>query len=82
MPIGTMPTSSGRSEGEGVVRVGPEESDVAVRGVTATELVWAEAVQLKISVINKKPPQKGKLLLQGRPRDFKIGKQVQFRQRD
>ena len=28
--IETMPTSSGRSEGEGVVRVGPEESDVAV----------------------------------------------------
>jgi len=82
MPIGAIPTSSGRSEGEGVVRVGPEESEVAVRGVTATELVWAEAVQLKISVINKKPPQKGKLLSQRRPRDFKIGKQVQFRQRD
>ena len=38
-PIGTMPTSSGRSEGEGVVRLGPEESDVEVRRVTASELV-------------------------------------------
>ena len=60
MPIGTIPTSSGRSEGEGVVRFGPEESDVAVRGITASELVWAEAVQMDISVINKKAPQKGR----------------------
>ena len=37
--IGTIPTSSGRSEGEGVVRLGPEESDVAVRRLTASELV-------------------------------------------
>jgi len=37
-PIGTMPMSSGRSEGEGVVRVGPKDSDVAVRRVTASEL--------------------------------------------
>ena len=38
-PIGTMPMSSGRSEGEGVARAGPEVSDVAVRKVTASELV-------------------------------------------
>ena len=38
-PIGTMPTSSGRSEGEGVVRVGSEESDGAVRRLTASKLV-------------------------------------------
>jgi hypothetical protein len=57
-PIGTIPTSSGRSEGEGEVRVGPAESDVAVRRVTDSELVSAEEMQLNISVINKKPPQK------------------------
>ena len=38
-PIGTMPISSGRKEGDGVVRFGPEESDVGVRRVTASELV-------------------------------------------
>ena len=38
-PIGTMPTSSGRSEGEGVESGGPEESDVAVRRLTASKLV-------------------------------------------
>jgi len=61
--MGTLPTSSGRSEGEGVVRVGPEESDVGVRRVTFSELVWAEAVQLNISATNKKPPQKGRLFM-------------------
>jgi hypothetical protein len=63
VPIGTIPTSSGRSEGEGVVRVGPEELDVAVRRVTASELVWAETGKLNISVINKKHPEKGRLFL-------------------
>lgn len=82
MPIGTMPTSSGRSEGEGVVRVGPEESDVAVRRVTASELVWAEAMQLNISAINIKRPQKGRLFILKKPRDFKTGRQVRFRQYD
>jgi len=72
MPIGTISTSSGRSEGEGVVRVGPEESDVVVRGVTASELVWAEAVQVKISAINKKTPQKGRSIWNSR-----ITKQIQ-----
>ena len=43
MLIGTIPTSSGRSEGEGVVRLGPEESDGAVRRDTVPEFVWAEA---------------------------------------
>jgi hypothetical protein len=38
-PIGTMPISSGRKEGEGVVRVGSEESDGAVRRLTASKLV-------------------------------------------
>ena len=82
VPIGTVPTSSGRSEGEGVVRLDPEESDVAVRRVTASELVWAEAVQLDISVINKKAPQKGRLFILAKPRDFKTGRQVRFRQYD
>ena len=63
MPIGTIPTFSGRSEGEGVVRVGPEESDVAVRRATFSELVWAEMGKLNISVINKKHPEKGRLFL-------------------
>lgn len=63
MPTGTIPTSSGRSEGEGVVRFGPEESDVAVRRVSASGLVWPEAGSLNKRAINKKDPQKGKLLL-------------------
>ena len=63
VPIGTIPTPSGRSEGEVGLRVGPEESDGSARRVTASELVWAEAVQLKISVINKKLPHKGRLFL-------------------
>jgi hypothetical protein len=63
VPIGTIPTSSGRSEGEGVVRVSPEESDLAVRRVTPSELVWAETGKLNISVINKKHPEKGRLFL-------------------
>jgi hypothetical protein len=66
VPIGTIPTSSGRSEGEGVVRVGPEESDVGFRRVTASELVWAEAVELNIRAINKKTPQKGRSILNSR----------------
>ena len=63
MPIGTMPTSSGRSEGEGLESVGPEESDVAIRRLTASELVCAEAEELNIRAINKKAPQKGGLFL-------------------
>jgi hypothetical protein len=58
-PIGTISTSSGRSEGEGVVRVGPEESDGSARRVTASELVWAEAEKLNTREINKIPLQKG-----------------------
>ena len=38
-PIGTIPTSVRRGEGKGVVRLGPAESDVAVRRLTASELV-------------------------------------------
>jgi len=64
VPIGTIPTSSGRSEGEGVVRVGPEESDVAARRETASELVSAKAGKMKISAINKKDPQKGRLFFE------------------
>jgi hypothetical protein len=60
MPIGTIPTSSGRSEGEVVVRLGPEDSDVVVRSVTDSELVSAEAAQLNISMLIKKLPQKGR----------------------
>ena len=58
--MGTLPTSSGRSEGEVVVRLGPEDSDVAVRSVTDSELVSAEAAQLNISMLIKKLPQKGR----------------------
>jgi hypothetical protein len=53
VPIGTIPASSGRREGEGVVRVGPDESDVGFRRVTVSEFVWAEAGKLKISAIRK-----------------------------
>jgi len=35
-------------------------------------LVWAEAVQVKISVLNKKPPQKGRWIW-----NFRITKQSQ-----
>ena len=63
VPIGTIPTSSGRSEGEGVVRVGPEDSDVAARRVTASELVWARPDELNISVINNKHPQRGRVFM-------------------
>jgi hypothetical protein len=72
MPIGTIPTSSGRSEGEGVVRFGPEESDVAVRSVTDSELVSAEAAQLNISMLIKKPPQEWRSIWNSR-----ITKQIQ-----
>ena len=61
-PIGTIPTSARLGEGEGVGRLGPEESDGAVRRDTVPEFVWAEAVQMDISVINKKAPQKGRSL--------------------
>jgi hypothetical protein len=64
MPIGTIPASSGRREGEGVLRVGPEESDVAARRVTVSELVSAKAGKMKISAINKKDSQKGRLILE------------------
>jgi hypothetical protein len=63
VPIETISTSSGRSEGEGVVGVSPEESDVAVRELTFTELVWAGTGKLNIIVNNKKPTQKGRLFL-------------------
>ena len=82
MPIGTIPTSSGRSEGEGVVRVSPEESDLAVRKVTVSELVWAETGAPSIRVINKKPTQKRRAFLEMMQSNFKIGKQRRFRQRD
>ena len=63
VPIGTIPMSSGRSEGEGVVRVSPEESEGSARRVTASELVWAEAEKLNAREINKKVPQMGRLFL-------------------
>ena len=78
MPIGTIPTSSGRSDGEGVVRAGPEESDVAVRRVTASELVWAEEGELSIRAINKKLPQKGRLFLKSRIGAFRSAKPSQL----
>ena len=62
-PIGTIPTSSGRSEGEAGGGVSAEESGVAVRGVTFSGLVWADTGKLNISVINKKHPEKGRLFL-------------------
>jgi len=72
--IGTVPTSSGRSEGDGVLRVGPEESDVETLGVTDSELVWAEVGKLNISVMNKKLPQRGRLFMKRRVSDFRICK--------
>ena len=59
-PIGTMPISSGRSEGEGVARAGTGLSDVVVPGVAASAVVWAEAGKLSIRAINKKLPQRGR----------------------
>ena len=59
-PIGTMPMSSGRSEGEGVARAGPEVSDVIVPRVAASAVVWAEAGELSIRAIKKKLPQRGR----------------------
>ena len=80
MPIGTIPTSSGRSEGEGVVRVGPEESDVGVLRVTASELVWAKEEKLSISVIKKKPPQRGRSKWNSRiTKQFRISTKINFR---
>ena len=61
--IGTIPTSSERSEGDAGGRVSAEESGVALRRVTAPKLVWAETGKVNISVINKKAPQKGGLFL-------------------
>lgn len=78
MPIGTIPTSSGRREGEGVVRFGPEESDVAGRRVTASELVWAEVKELKIRAINRNAPQKGRLFLKGEIWAFRSAKPIQL----
>ena len=72
VPIGTIPTSSGRGEGEGVVRLGPEESDVAVRRVTDSEFVSAKEMQLNISMIIKKPPHEGRSIWNSR-----ITKQIQ-----
>ena len=78
--IGTIPTSSGRSEGEGVLIVGPAESYVGVRRVTASELVSAEAVQLSISVITTKPPQKGRSKGNSRiTKQFRISTKKNFR---
>jgi hypothetical protein len=62
-PMGTIPISSGRKEGEGVARAGPEVSDVVVPRVADSAVVWAEARELIIKAINKKPPQKGRLFL-------------------
>ena len=82
-PIGTMPISSGRKEGEAGGRGDSEESDCAVisanAGAVATGLVWAEAVQLNISWINKKPPQnKGGIFMKRRVSDFRIYKPSQL----
>ena len=77
MPIGTIPTSSGRSDGEAGGRVSAEESGVAVRGVTFSDLVWAEMGKLNSSVINKKHPEKGGLFIKRRESDFRICKPSQ-----
>lgn len=56
--MGTMLVSSGRGEGAvaGVVRF--VESDEAVRRVTTSVVVWAEAVMVDMRLISKKAPQK------------------------
>jgi len=78
VPIGTIPTSSGRGEEEGVVSVGPEESDRAGRSVTASELVWAEAGKLNTRVINRRAPQKGNLFCGTKLFVFRSAKQVRL----
>jgi hypothetical protein len=50
-PIGTMPISSGRKEGESGGRVESEESDC--------EDIWANAATAYKRVIKKKSPQRG-----------------------
>lgn len=56
--MGTMLVSSGRGEGavEGIVRF--VESAGAVRRVTTSEEVWAEAVMLDMRLISKKARQR------------------------
>jgi len=79
-PIGTIPTSSGRSEGEGVVRFGLEESDVVVRGLAATGLVWAEAGKLNNSVMTNEHPQRGRWIWNSRiTRQLRVLTQLNFR---
>ena len=56
--MGTMLVSSGRGEGPVGDRVMAEESGGAVRGVTTSEVVWAEAVMLDMRLISKKTRQK------------------------
>ena len=58
MPIGTIPVSSGRREGEEGGRMRAEDSDGAVRRVTISEEVWAEAVMLDMRLVSKKARQR------------------------
>ena len=55
-----------------MVRFGPEESDVAVRGLIVSELVSAKEMQLNISMIIKKLPHEGRSIWNSR-----ITKQIQ-----
>ena len=58
MPMGTIPVSSGRREGEAGGRMRADDSDGAVRRVTTSKEVWAEAVMLDMRLISKKARQK------------------------
>ncbi len=65
-PIGTMPISSGRREGEAGERVESEESDCAV--------IWANAGAAVNRANNKRAPQDGGLFWERGGSDFRIYK--------
>ena len=81
--MGTMPVSSGRSEGEvgGIIRF--VESDGAVRRVTISEVFWASTGKTARKERSKKrAPQDGGLFLQSGRAIFRSDTPIQFPQYD
>ena len=81
--MGTMPVSSGRSEGEvgGIVRF--VESDGAVRRVTISEVFWASTGKTgRREKSKKRAPQLGGLFLQRGSHFFRSDTPDRFRQYD
>ena len=73
-PIGTMPISSGRKEGEAGGRVESEESDCAV--------IWANAGAAVNRANNKRAPLRGGLFWKSEIRAFRSAKQVRLQLRN